>query len=201
MGYDRSCNSHALRFEPKLFLPCSRLPPLPLLPLPPLALAHSTRFAFLFISTMPSPRAHTRNANAGRVSDKSVSFYGRGGGSLPAPEKIRRPRTLPDLVVRDGNVASLVASPTAAASPKPKLTKVLLNVTVQGSVGAVQVLTSPESRVRDLISATLKQYLKEGRRPVISGSSVDDFDLHYSQFSLESNSLILSLFRVSYSSS
>lgn len=135
---------------------------------------------------MPSPRAHTRNANAGRVSDKSVSFYGRGGGSLPAPEKIRRPRTLPDLMVRDRNVASPVASPTAAASPKPKLTKVLLNVTVQGSVGAVQVLMSPASRVRDLISVTLKQYLKEGRRPVISGSSVDDFDLHYSQFSLES---------------
>lgn len=135
---------------------------------------------------MPSPRAHTRNANAGRVSDKSVSFYGRGGGSLPAPEKIRRPRTLPDLMVRDRNVPSPVASPTAAASPKPKLTKVLLNVTVQGSVGAVQVLMSPASRVRDLISVTLKQYLKEGRRPVISGSSVDDFDLHYSQFSLES---------------
>ncbi|KAJ8438749.1 hypothetical protein Cgig2_020304 [Carnegiea gigantea] len=135
---------------------------------------------------MPSPRAHTRNANVGRVSDKSVSFYGRGGGSLPAPEKIRRPRTLPDLMVRDRNVASLVASPTAAASPKPKLTKVLLNVTVQGSVGAVQVLISPESRVRDLIFVTLKQYLKEGRRPVISGLSVDDFDLHYSQFSLES---------------
>uniref|UniRef100_A0A7C8Z5Q2 DUF7054 domain-containing protein n=1 Tax=Opuntia streptacantha TaxID=393608 RepID=A0A7C8Z5Q2_OPUST len=132
---------------------------------------------------MPSPRAHHRNANAGRVCDKSVSFYGRGGGSTPAPEKIRRPRTLPDLMVRERNAASPVASPTA--SPKPKLTKVLLNVTVQGSVGAVQVLMSPESRVRDLISSTLKQYLKEGRRPVISGSSVDDFDLHYSQFSLE----------------
>lgn len=137
---------------------------------------------------MPSPRAHSRNANAnaGRVSDKSVSLYGRTGGSLPAPEKIRRPRTLPDLMVWDRNVGSPVASPTVAASPKPKLTKVLLNVTVQGSAGAVQVLMSPESRVRDLISATLKQYLKEGRRPVISACSVDDFDLHYSQFSLES---------------
>jgi hypothetical protein len=58
-------------------------------------------------------------------------------------------------------------------------------VTVQGSVGAVQVLMSLESTVGELIAAAIQQYMKEGRRSIIANDS-SRFDLHYSQFSLES---------------
>lgn len=111
-----------------------------------------------------------------------MSFNGRTGGS-PTADKLRRPKTVPDL---KSGVRYAVASPTTEEFKPKKLTKILLNVTIQGSVGAVQVLISPESTVNDLISATVKQYLKEGRRPVLSSAIADDFDLHYSQFSLES---------------
>ncbi|KAI4330829.1 hypothetical protein MLD38_029076 [Melastoma candidum] len=66
------------------------------------------------------------------------------------------------------------------------LTKLLLNVSIQGSVGAVHVVMRPVSTVGDLISAAVGQYVKEGRRPMVPGKDPVLFDLHYSQFSLES---------------
>ena len=86
-----------------------------------------------------------------------------------------------------------MSPPVVSMEARPKLTKLLLNVTVQGSVGAVQVLTSPESTVGDLIAATIRQYMKEGRRPIIEADA-SRFDLHYSQFSLESKIMILTIF-------
>lgn len=115
-----------------------------------------------------------------------MSFNGRTVVS-PTAEKLRRPKTVPDLSSAMRN-AAVNSPPKEEVKPK-KLTKVLLNVMIQGSVGAVQVLISPELTVRELVSAAIKQYVKEGRRPVLSSAIVDDFDLHYSQFSLESNYL------------
>lgn len=130
---------------------------------------------------MPSPKP-IRNGIFPKVSERSMSFTGKSGDS-PAIEKLRRPKTVPDLrsAVRNG-----VVSPTSEEMKPKKLTKVLLNVTIQGSVGIVHVIINPELTVKDLISAAVKQYVKEGRRPMISCSNFDDFDLHYSQFSLES---------------
>lgn len=68
--------------------------------------------------------------------------------------------------------------------------KMLLKVTVLRSLAPVQVLMTPGSTVRDLIAAAVRQYVKEGRRPILPSSEVSEFDLHYSQFSLESKSLI-----------
>ncbi|KAE8691045.1 hypothetical protein F3Y22_tig00110893pilonHSYRG00996 [Hibiscus syriacus] len=112
----------------------------------------------------------------GRFSEKASSFHGR----IPsiAPAELRRPKTLPDLLP-DRTVAM---SPDA----RPKLTKLLLNVTIQGSLGAVQVVMSPENTVSDLITAAVRQYSKEYRRPILPSTDASLFDLHYSQFSLES---------------
>lgn len=111
-----------------------------------------------------------------RLTAKASSFHGKIPAEIPEA-RIRRPKTLPDLLAGRN-------LPATAPDVRPKLTKVLLNVTVQGSVGAVQVLMSPESTVGELISAAIQQYKKEGRRPIIANDS--RFDLHYSQFSLES---------------
>lgn len=136
---------------------------------------------------MPSPRTHRRgndekNRKDMRLSEKSKSFHGQSSGSSKT-ELLRRPKTVPDLLAGGRNSAG---ESTAVNIRPMKLTKLLLNVTIQRSVGPVQVLISLESTVADLIAAALRQYSKEGRRPVLSSVDAADYDLHYSQFSLES---------------
>lgn len=99
-------------------------------------------------------------------------------------ELLRRPRTVPDLLSAGRISAGTGKSPEM--KDKLKLTKLLLNVTIQRSIGPVHVLISLESTVQDLIAAALRQYSKEGRRPVLTSVNPADYDLHYSQFSLES---------------
>lgn len=123
--------------------------------------------------------SETEKIRRGKFPEKSKSFHGRGTMPQSNPGELRRPKTLPELfsngqTIGGGSVAS------------PRLTKLLLNVTVQGSSGAVQIIISPESTVSDLIDATIRQYVKEARRPFLPESQPSRFDLHYSQFSLES---------------
>ncbi|GAB4859728.1 hypothetical protein Ancab_011205 [Ancistrocladus abbreviatus] len=157
---------------------------------------------------MPNSKSQRRvyeeiKIGKGKLRQKSMSFNGTGGLSvLPlsspgsATMQLQRPRTVPS------DLPSLArkSSMTSMLSPegRPKLTKLLLNVTIQGSLGNVQVLMSPESTVGDLIAASVRQYVKEGRRPVLPTSVPAEFDLHYSQFSLESNYLSSSFFLISF---
>ncbi|KAF3790244.1 Uncharacterized protein EJ110_NYTH16811, partial [Nymphaea thermarum] len=67
-----------------------------------------------------------------------------------------------------------------------KLTKLLVHVTVQRSITPVNVIISPESTVGDLIKATLEVYAREGRRPLLSTTDPSAYELHFSQFILES---------------
>ncbi|XP_076922063.1 uncharacterized protein LOC143583716 [Bidens hawaiensis] len=113
-----------------------------------------------------------------RLSDKSMSFHGRVSEHMV--EKLTRPRTVPELI----SGRSVVSNETTMAIPK--LTKLLINVTIQRSLGPVHVLVSPESTVGDLIVAALQKYNKDCRRPVFSCLDCSGFELHYSQFSLES---------------
>ncbi|KAJ0616757.1 hypothetical protein HanIR_Chr02g0094041 [Helianthus annuus] len=95
---------------------------------------------------------------------------------------LKRPERLTEkLTAVNGRVADMISGAVA----RPKLTKLLLNVTVERSLVPVHVLISPESTVGDLIAAVLQQYSKEGRRPVIEAFNYPGFDLHYSQFCLE----------------
>lgn len=133
---------------------------------------------------MASPRSHRRvieeKNRKGKLSEKSMSFQGYISGSTS--ELYRMPRTSPDLFSGKGS--------TAGSPPdlqvKPKLTKLLLNVTIQRSLGPVQMLISPESTVHDLIAAVVRQYTKEGRRPALCSTDFSDYGLHYSQFSIDS---------------
>uniref|UniRef100_UPI0020C2FD38 hypothetical protein n=1 Tax=Salmonella enterica TaxID=28901 RepID=UPI0020C2FD38 len=74
-------------------------------------------------------------------------------------EELKRPRTVPDL-----RAAAMAEGGGGVVKKKVVLTKVLMNVNIQGSVGAVQVLVSMENTVGELIASVVKQYLKEGRR-------------------------------------
>ncbi|XP_020228968.1 uncharacterized protein LOC109809945 [Cajanus cajan] len=64
--------------------------------------------------------------------------------------------------------------------------KMLLNVTFDKCVGAVQVVMSPEDTVADLIKTALAFYEKEKRRPLLKNTHPNCYDLHYSSFTLES---------------
>ncbi|GMJ10725.1 hypothetical protein like AT2G27830 [Hibiscus trionum] len=121
-------------------------------------------------------RKEQERSRRGRLSEKASSFHGR----IPtmAPAELRRPKTLPNLLQEKAISTS--------SDVRPKLTKLLLNVTIQGSLGAVQVVMSPENTVGDLITTSVRQYSKEGRRPILPPTDAALFDLHYSQFSLES---------------
>ena len=95
--------------------------------------------------------------------------------------QLRRPKTAPDLL----SGRSVVVTTSLEQVRPRKLTKVLLNVTIQGRVGNVQVLMTLESTVGDVVAAALSRYVKEGRRPILPTTEPSRFNLHYSQFSLE----------------
>lgn len=134
---------------------------------------------------MPSSKAHRRGheerSRKGKpqlLSEKASSFHGRNPAAMDSAKQLPRPRTVPDLIA--------ARAQAGGADERPRLTKLLLNVTLQGSLGHVHVVMTPESTVEDLIAAALRQYLKEGRRPILPTADPAGFDLHYSQFSLES---------------
>lgn len=133
---------------------------------------------------MPNSKSHRRGQEEknrkGKLAEKASSFHGRSGGAMG--EQLIRPRTVPELLASK----SVVGGGVVAEGPPLKLTKLLLNVTIQRSLGAVQVIMSPESTVGDLIAAALRLYVKEGRRPILSSTDSSSYGLHYSQFSLES---------------
>ncbi|KAL7115951.1 hypothetical protein ACP275_04G213000 [Erythranthe tilingii] len=136
---------------------------------------------------MPSPKIHRKAGEKNKIkgmrktlSEKSSSFHGRDDGVV-AEMILRRPRTAPDLFAGRRSAEDAVAIGAPA-----KLTKLLLNVTIHRCLGAVRVVVPLEATVEDLIAAALRQYAKEARLPVIPPGGASDFDLHYSQFSLES---------------
>uniref|UniRef100_A0A1J3EC55 DUF7054 domain-containing protein n=1 Tax=Noccaea caerulescens TaxID=107243 RepID=A0A1J3EC55_NOCCA len=122
----------------------------------------------------------TEKNRRGKLPEKAMSFHGRGTMPQSNPNELRRPKTLPELF---SNGHQTFVGPVPSI---PRLTKLLLNVTIQGSLGAVQIVISPESTVNDLIDAAIRLYVKEARRPFLPESEPSRFDLHYSQFSLES---------------
>ncbi|KAK7262207.1 hypothetical protein RJT34_29770 [Clitoria ternatea] len=132
---------------------------------------------------MPASKNH-RNGQVephrrGKLSQKSSSFCGHASA---APEILRRPKTVPELL-SDRKRSATTATAEVVPRQPPKL---LLKVTTMGSLGPVQVVMMPESTVGDLVAAAVRQYVKEGRRPILPSNDPSQFDLHYSQFSLES---------------
>ncbi|KAK9072650.1 hypothetical protein SSX86_009085 [Deinandra increscens subsp. villosa] len=114
----------------------------------------------------------------GKFTEKSTPFHGRVAEGTAV--RLTRSGAVPDLI--SGRIA--VTTETITMN-RPKLTKLLLNVTFQRGLVPVHVVISPESTVGDLIAAALRRYSKEGRRPMIPSLDPSGFDLHYSQFTLE----------------
>ncbi|XP_020230993.1 uncharacterized protein At4g22758 [Cajanus cajan] len=129
---------------------------------------------------MPSPKSNRNAHNETHRRGRSSSFHGHTAMSVA---QLRRPMTVSDL----SSLRSHAGTPATAPEGLPRHpAKMLLKVTVLRSLAPVQVLMTTESSVGHLIVAALRQYVKEGRRPILPSDEASDFDLHYSQFSLES---------------
>ncbi|KAL3818165.1 hypothetical protein ACJIZ3_004070 [Penstemon smallii] len=66
-----------------------------------------------------------------------------------------------------------------------ELTKLLVNVNIQNSLGTIHVVMSPENTVEELVEAAIGIYVKEKRRPLLGSNNPLCYELHYSQFNLE----------------
>ncbi|KAI4340439.1 hypothetical protein MLD38_025272 [Melastoma candidum] len=127
-------------------------------------------------------RGNGGGCSASLIGGKLSSFNGWSvaEGAMAAATRLQRPKTV-------DNLRRVVGESQVGTDERPRLlTKLLMNVTIQGSLGAVHVVMKPESTAEDLIVTAVAQYVKEGRRPVPPAKDPAVFDLHYSQFSLES---------------
>ncbi|KAJ8479039.1 hypothetical protein OPV22_022766 [Ensete ventricosum] len=157
-------------------------------------LSPSTSTAFMCSSPQP------RNLRSGQEErsvgvrkhppERSASFHGRTATAFSQEHRqIRRPKTQPNLLprgARSGRAAAAAAGTSPNEVERKVPTKVLVNVTVQRSLGPVQVMASTDWSVGDLVATALRLYVKEGRRPPLPTAEPSTFGLHYSQFSLES---------------
>ena len=134
---------------------------------------------------------HVETHRRGRLSaEKSSSFHVSAATGTMSGGQIRRPKTVQDLAL-DRKRSTTAAAEAVRREPP----KALVKVTTMGSLGPVQVVMRPESTVVDLVAAAIRQYVKEGRRPILPSNDPSHFDLHYSQFSLESKHFIYLFFK------
>ncbi|TVU12763.1 hypothetical protein EJB05_46420, partial [Eragrostis curvula] len=77
---------------------------------------------------------------------------------------------------------------SASPAPDRRLTRLLVNVTVDRSLWPVHVVLPADATVADLVRAAVAEYDREGRRPTLPrGRDVAaEFELHLSKYSLES---------------
>ncbi|XP_006655763.2 uncharacterized protein At4g22758-like [Oryza brachyantha] len=88
-----------------------------------------------------------------------------------------------------GAVQAMPSPAVVAAAEQRRLTRLLLNVTVEQSLWPVHVVLGADCTVADLVRAAVDAYAREGRRPPLPGHAGDAaaaFELHFSKYSLES---------------
>lgn len=67
-----------------------------------------------------------------------------------------------------------------------RLTRLLVNVTVDRSLWPVHLVLGADATVADLVRAAVAAYAREGRRPPLAGAADDGFELHLDKYSLQS---------------
>lgn len=99
---------------------------------------------------------------------------------------LERPHTCFDVFTPD----SPFGRPPSTASlinPSPREeAKVVVSVTVEGSVGPVKAMIRLGASVGEAIAAVVERYAREGRSPPLDLVAAKGFQLHHSHFSLQS---------------
>lgn len=120
---------------------------------------------------------------------KSTTFLGFEGEGPP----LFRPPTCSDVFASSPSLLGF-GSPSSSSSPKQgfefgmlgynKDSKVVINVSVEGSPGPVRTMVKLGSSVEDTINLVVNKYAEEGRTPKLDCNS--GLELHHSHFSLQS---------------
>ncbi|KAJ1259093.1 hypothetical protein BS78_10G127100 [Paspalum vaginatum] len=150
---------------------------------------------------LSSSRSRTRREGKGRALTRSASepalwFATRVAAVLdglghdsplsPPPPPLERPHTCFDVFDPDSPFGR---SPSAASltNPSPREeAKVVVSVTVEGSVGPVKAMVRLGASVGEAIEAVVDRYAREGRSPPLNLAAAKCFQLHRSHFSLQS---------------
>ncbi|KAG0530489.1 hypothetical protein BDA96_05G191000 [Sorghum bicolor] len=108
----------------------------------------------------------------------------------PPPPPLERPHTCFDVFAPEESAFG--RSPSAASLTKlcsardREEAKVVVSVTVEGSVGPVKAMVRLGASVGEAIAAVLERYAREGRSPRLDPAAAQSFQLHHSHFSLQS---------------
>eukprot|EP01018_Ginkgo_biloba_P018264 Gb_36682 [translate_table: standard] len=126
------------------------------------------------------------------LSDDEVAVVAEAAKKKKEKELIR-PQTLSDIFDRSPITSSPWLPPrTPSSSSFHKSEKsfldedrILVSITVEGSTGPIKAIVKKGATVNDVIKLTIDKYAREGRYPVLD-SNTDMFELHVSNFSMES---------------
>ncbi|XP_055821372.1 uncharacterized protein At4g22758-like [Solanum dulcamara] len=109
----------------------------------------------------------------------------RRDATAPSLEILFRPQTCSDIFVSPDYLIS--GSPPIFQKGYKKDSKVVVNVTVEGSPGAVRTMVKLGSSVDETIRLVIDKYSEEGRTPCLDKNRADSsFQLYHSYFSLQS---------------
>lgn len=94
-----------------------------------------------------------------------------------------RPRTCVDIFSSPDSL--LPRSPANCSERYNKDTKVVINVTVEGSPGPIRTMVKLGSNVEEITKLVVKKYNEEGRTPHLDKDAFSTYELHQSYFSLQ----------------
>uniref|UniRef100_A0A5B7BEV0 DUF7054 domain-containing protein n=1 Tax=Davidia involucrata TaxID=16924 RepID=A0A5B7BEV0_DAVIN len=144
--------------------------------------------------TPPTPRRSSKPSRPIKIlqrskSEPTLSLWTVGlGGSADGHRNL----TPPDAVIfRPQTCIDIFSSPDFLRQSPKKFegynedSKVVVNVTVEGSPGPIRTMVRLGSSVEDTIRVVINKYGEEGRSPKIDKKAASTFELHHSYFSLQ----------------
>uniref|UniRef100_A0A0D9VFM1 DUF7054 domain-containing protein n=1 Tax=Leersia perrieri TaxID=77586 RepID=A0A0D9VFM1_9ORYZ len=150
-------------------------------------------------SSSPSRRRGSGSGSGGRRVRLGAPPLWSGGGARvhpaprglsppsPPPAPLERPHTCFDVFTPDSPFGGRSASSASLSNCSTwEEAKVVLSVTVEGSVGPVKAMVRLGASVGEAIAAIVERYGKEGRSPCLDPAALEAFQLHHSHFCLQS---------------
>ncbi|CAL4969535.1 unnamed protein product [Urochloa decumbens] len=104
----------------------------------------------------------------------------------PPPPPLERPHTCFDIFASESPFSRSPSTASLTKSSPREEAKVLVSVTVEGSVGPVKAMVRLGASVGEAIAAVVENYAREGRSPRLDPAAAEGFQLHHSHFSLQS---------------
>ncbi|XP_062218987.1 uncharacterized protein At4g22758-like isoform X2 [Phragmites australis] len=147
-----------------------------------------------------SSRSRTRREGKGRALARSASepalWFGASVHAVPdglsisppspPPPPLDRPHTCFDVFAPDSPFDRSPSTASLIKSNPREEAKVVVSVTVEGSVGPVKAMVWLGASVGEAIAAVVERYAREGRTPRLDPAAAEGFQLHHSHFCLQS---------------